>query len=74
MTKEDFQEMFTCVGILVHFNLNLSLWQIMIDNHVIYLTKNQVEEMNRNDVQKLVASNIANLVTSGEVFKGVWVN
>ena len=66
MKAQELIDILTELGVLVVFNNNLRLWQIMIDDLIFYLTPQDLESFNREDLEMYMTKSMVTSLASGK--------
>ena len=66
MKAQELIDILTELGVLVVFNNNLRLWQIMIDDLIFYLTPQDLESFTREDLEMYMTKSMVTSLVSGK--------
>lgn len=64
MTEKELVKYLTKLGVLVTFNKNLKLWQVILDDESFYLSKSDVTSFNKEKLDEFLTLNIVKIMTS----------
>ena len=65
MTEKELVKYLKKLGVLVTFNKNLKLWQIILDEQSFYLTKSNVDSLDKEKLDEFLTLNIVKIMASG---------
>lgn len=69
MTEKELVKYLTKLGILITFNKNLKLWQVVLDDESFYLTKSDVDSFNKEKLDEFLTVKIVKIMASGGTSK-----
>jgi hypothetical protein len=63
MTEKELVKYLTELGVLVTFNKNLKLWQIILDDESFYLSKSAVTTFNKKKLDEFMTVSIVKIMS-----------